>query len=141
VTIGFEPDRSLQRIERSSAAICVAMAVLAFPLCGWGPGGPLGVFAGAALMAVSYGAIRGGVDAVAQRAASRANPSSVPAVSPRRIAWALTKFIARYGVLAIGAWVALVPLHASPLGLFAGVSAPVAAIAIEAIRTLRATRG
>jgi hypothetical protein len=51
-----------------------------------------------------------------------------------RQAWMLTKYVTRYGVLAVAAWVALVPLHAHPIGVFVGVSLPVAAIALDALR-------
>ena len=50
------------------------------------------------------------------------------------MAWTLAKFIGRYLVIGAAAWAVLVPLRAHPLGLFAGVTAPVAAIAIEAVR-------
>ena len=50
------------------------------------------------------------------------------------MAWLLARFIGRYLVIGIVAWAVLVPLRAHPLGLFAGVTAPVVAIGIEAVR-------
>jgi len=48
--------------------------------------------------------------------------------------------MARYGVIALLAWVVLVPLRAHPLGVFAGVTAPVLAIGIEALRLAARSR-
>ena len=142
-----EPDASLRRVQRDAVLICAATAALALVVMGGRPEGALGVLAGGALMAVSYTAIKGGVDAALRRAAS---PSGVPvgqpdqptepAAAPRAGAWAAFRFIARYGVIAILAWAILVPLHAHPLGVFAGVTAPVLAIGIEAVRLLRRRR-
>ncbi len=44
-------------------------------------------------------------------------------------------------MIGIAAWAVLVPLKAHPLGLFAGVSVPVLAIAIEAVRLARGPPG
>jgi len=120
-----EPDASLRRVQRDAAIICLALAALAAVVMGGRPEGALGVLAGGALMAVSYAAIKGGVDAALTRGSSRAG------------AWAAFGFIARYGVIAVLAWAILVPLHAHPLGVFAGVTAPVLAIGIEAVRLAR----
>ena len=101
----------------------------------------MGVLAGAALMAISYTAIKGGVTALFQRASatSRAEPGA--RVTKGRVAWTLAKFIGRYLVVGLVAWAVLVPLRAHPLGLFAGVTVPVLAIGIEAIRLLRPAPG
>jgi len=128
-----ESDASLRRVRRDAVVICLASAAAALAAMGGRPAGALGVLAGGALMAVSYSAIRGGVDAALRtkaedRAASRA------------AAWAAFRFIARYGVIAVLAWAILVPLHAHPLGVFAGVTAPVLAIGIEALRLVRQRR-
>ena len=120
-----EPDDSLRRVQRDAAIICVALAALAAVVMRGRPEGALGVLAGGALMAVSYAAIKGGVDAALKRRSSRAG------------AWAAFRFISRYGVIAVLAWAILVPLHAHPLGVFAGVTAPVLAIGIEAVRLAR----
>jgi len=133
-----EPDASLRRIQRDAAVLCAATAALALLLTGGRLEGALGVLAGGALMAVSYAAIKGGVDAALRRAAAR--PGEAPAAS-RAAAWAAFRFVARYGVLAVLAWTVLVPLRAHPLGVFAGVTAPVLAIGIEAVRLARRGRG
>ena len=127
-----EPDASLRRVQRDAAIICLALAALAVVMMRGRPEGALGVLAGGALMAVSYAAIKGGVDAALGRKGKGA--------ASRAAAWAAFRFIARYGVMAVLAWAVLVPLHANPLGVFAGVSAPVLAIGIEAIRLVHRRR-
>jgi hypothetical protein len=133
-----EADHSLRRVQRDSAVIAVAAAALALVIQRGRPGGALGVLAGAALMGFSYAAIRGGVTALLERAAVAAH-STPGARAPRaRVAWVLAKFIGRYLVAGLVAWAVLVPLRAHPLGLFAGVTVPVVAIGIEAVRLARA---
>ncbi len=147
-----EADPSLRRIERDAVIICAAAAAIALPMGHWQPDGAIGVLGGGALMAISYWAIRGGVDALVRRHAALAgsttealdaadtrapDASRSPARPARGMAWAVTKFILRYALLAAGAYVILIPLHAHPLGVLVGVSAPVAAIAVEAARLVR----
>jgi hypothetical protein len=129
-----EPDASLRRIRRDAAIICVATAVLALLLLGGRPAGALGVLAGGALMAVSYAAIRGTVDASLRRSAASLDQAQA---ASRAAAWAAFRFIARYGAIAVLAWAVLVPLRVHPLGVFAGITAPVLAVGIEAIRLAR----
>ena len=130
-----EPDASLRRIERDSAIVCVLMAVGALILQRGGVGGALGVAGGGALMATSYRAIRAGVDAMVR--------GTVPAPgcpSPSGLArgrWPVLRLILRYGVVGLAAWGLLVPLQAHPVGIVAGVTAPVVAMAIEAFRLQR----
>jgi len=121
--------------------IAVVAALLALVIQRGRPESALGVLAGAALMAISYTAIKGGVTALLQRASatSRAEPGA--RVTKGRVAWTLAKFIGRYLVVGLVAWAVLVPLRAHPLGLFAGVTVPVLAIGIEAIRLLRPAPG
>jgi hypothetical protein len=134
-----EAEPSLRRIQRDSAALAIGSAVLALALQRGQPDGALGVVAGAALMGFSYRAIRGGVNAIV-REASTPGTTSVGAAAPKgRAVWAFVKFIGRYLVIGLAAWVVLVPLRAHPLGLFAGVSVPVLAIGLEAIRLVRTT--
>jgi hypothetical protein len=134
-------DPFLRRIERDSAIACAVLMALAIPVGGFKPDAPLGVLAGAALMAFSYRVIRGGVDALANRArAAGANEPGRGGANARRVAWAMTRYITRYGVLAVAAWVVLVPLRASPLAVFVGVSVPVVAIGIEAARQFKPRR-
>ena len=130
-----------RRVLRNSAAIAIFVAIAALVLDGGRPEGALGVLAGAGLMAFSYRVIRQSVDARAARA-PKADGESGQVRRPglAAAAWVLTKYVTRYGVIAVIAWLVLVPLHASPVWMFAGVSAPVAAIAIEAAMTRRPGR-
>ena len=135
-----EPDPSLRRVQRDSAVIAVAAAVLALFVQRGRTEGALGVLAGAALMGFSYAAIKGGVTALVQRAAATGEAAPGERVSRVRMAWMLCKFIGRYLVAGVVAWVVLVPLGAHPLGLFAGVTVPVLGVGIEAVRLVRAKR-
>jgi len=134
-----ERDPSLRRIQRDSAVIVLAAAAVALVVAGGRPEGALGVLAGAGLMGFSYAAIKGGVTALLQRAeaAGRAEPGDRHPKA--RVAWLLARFIGRYLVVGVVAWAVLVPLRAHPLGLFAGVTVPVLAIGIEAVRLNRRT--
>jgi hypothetical protein len=133
-----ETDLSLRRVQRDSAVIALAAAALALVLQRGQPAGALGVLAGAGLMGFSYAAIKGGVTALLERAAAAGRAGPGERVSRARVAWILAKFIGRYLVVGLVAWAVLVPLSAHPLGLFAGVTVPVLAIAIEAVRLARA---
>jgi len=151
-----EPDPLLRRVARTTAVLCAVAAVAALVIEGGRPDGALGVLVGTGLMAFSFKVIRDSVDARARRVLAepgaqhietvRSHGSSDPCqpateqrsgapVDPgglMRHAWTLTKYVTRYGVLAVVAWAALVPLHASPVGVFVGVTLPVVAIALAA---------
>ncbi|MFO7695172.1 MAG: hypothetical protein R6V57_18965 [Vicinamibacterales bacterium] len=129
-----ETDPSLRRVQRDSTIIAAAAAVLALVIQGGRPEGALGVVAGAALIGVSYVAIKGGVTALVQRAAEAGRGVPGQRVSRGRVAWLLFTFIGRYLVIGAVAWAVLVPLRAHPIGLVAGVTVPVLAIGIEAVR-------
>jgi hypothetical protein len=137
-----EPDASLRRVRRDAVVICLASAASALVAAGGRPDGALGVLAGGALMAVSYSAIRVGVDAALRKASPRAEgePAAAAVSASRAAGWAAFRFVARYGIIAVLAWVVLVPLRAHPLGVFAGVTAPVLAIGVEAVRLVRRGR-
>jgi len=132
-----ERDPSLRRIQRDSAVIVLAAAAAALVVEGGRPEGALGVLAGAGLMGFSYAAIKGGVTALLQRAAAGGPAEPGDHHAKARVAWLLARFIGRYLVVGIVAWAVLVPLKANPLGLFAGVTVPVLAIGIEAVRLNR----
>jgi len=134
-----EADPSLRRIQRDSAVIAIGAAVLALAMERGRPDGALGVLAGAALMAFSYRAIRGGADAIVRKASGRRAAAPGAPVRKGGVVWAFVKFVGRYLVIGLAGWVVLVPLRAHPLGLFAGVSVPVLAIGLEAIRLVRTT--
>ena len=136
-----EPDPSLRRVQRDSAIIAAAAVLLALALQEGRPEGALGVLAGAGLMGVSYAAIKGGVTALVQGTLEAGRGALEGRVSKGRMAWILFKFVGRYLVIGLAAWAVLVPLRAHPLGLIAGVTVPVLAIGIEAVRLARAPAG
>lgn len=129
-----ETDASLRRVERDAAIAAVVAAAAAMVIQRGRLDGALGVLAGASLMAFSYAAIKGGVTALVGRAADASGGEARRRVSKARLAWLAARFIGRYLVVGAAAWVVLVPLNAHPAGLFAGVTAPIVAIGIEAVR-------
>jgi hypothetical protein len=119
----------LDRIARDTALTCVVIAALAavatrdYPM-------PLGVLGGGLLIGLSYWAIKGTIDAlIALRSGDQ------PSVKPPRLQ--LVKFFTRHGMLALAAYGMMVRLHLDPLGLLAGVSSLVIAVAVEVLRDLR----
>lgn len=132
---GGDADASLRRVERDAVALTVIAAAAAVAIQGGRLDGALGVVAGAGLMGFSYAAIKGGVTAMVSRAASAAGEESGGGrVSKGRLAWLAARFTGRYLVIGLAAWAVLVPLRAHPVGLFAGVTVPIAAIGFEAVR-------
>jgi hypothetical protein len=141
-----QPRDTLHLFERDAGLACAAMAILALAVRRGDPGVAIGVVGGGLLMVVSYRAVKAGVDAMLQGmdASSRVadgppSPAAIPraAISPARRVFLVAKFLARYALLALGAYVMLVPLHVHPLGLLIGVSSPVVAAAAEAVRAAR----
>jgi hypothetical protein len=84
---------------------------------------------------MSYRAIKGGVDAMMPARTACVESGSRTA---RRRPWLVAKFIGRYALLALAAYVMLVCLRAHPVGLLVGATSPVVAVAIEAVRVARA---
>jgi hypothetical protein len=131
-----EHDVSLRHVERDSAIACAVMVVVALVLQRGGTSGALGVIGGGFIMAFSFRAIRRGVDAMVHRVAPQAE-GDAPAISRGRVGWAVLGFALRYVMIGVVAWALLVPLHAHPVGMIAGVTAPVVALTIEAVRLQR----
>jgi hypothetical protein len=158
-----DPDRALRRMERDGVVACLVMALAALALGGGRPDVALGVIAGGVLAAISYLAIKGAVDvivAAARRASTPpaaetadAGPERVSDAAPagavaasvaalprtlrrRQQVLALVNFFIRYALLAVGAYVMLTRLRLHPVGLVAGASSPVAAVAVELVRSL-----
>lgn len=133
-----DADSSLRRVERDAVVMAVAAAVAAVAIQRGRLDGALGVVAGAGLMGFSYAAIKGGVTAIVGRAAAAGGREGAgPRVSRGRLAFLAARFIGRYLLIGIAAWLVLVPLRAHPVGLFAGVTVPIAAIGLEALRLSR----
>jgi hypothetical protein len=133
-----DADASLRRVERDAAVMAVAAAAAALAIQRGRLDGALGVLAGAGLMGFSYAAIKGGVTAILSRAASPADGERAGNRVPKgRLAWLAARFVGRYLVIGLAAWAVLVPLRAHPVGLFVGVTVPIAAIGLEALRLSR----
>jgi hypothetical protein len=124
-----EPDPRLRQIERN--ALWVFAIMIAIAAAGGGFRAVLGVVGGTMLVAVSYRAIHAGVDAVVL---AGSNPHT-----RRSTIWRLVKFITRFAMLALIAYVMMVRLRAHPVWMLLGASSLVAAAALEAVRAQRAT--
>lgn len=116
-----ERDPFLRRFERDGVVAAVLLASVAAIWSGEARA-PLSVVGGGVLAAISYRAIKGGVDAVAAGGRGRA---------------ALVKFFTRHAILAFAAYVMLVRLRLHPLWVMAGASSLVAAAVAAAARFLR----
>ncbi len=160
---GSESDHLLKQFERDGVAACAAMAVIALAIERGRPDGAAGVVAGGALMALSYWAIKGGVDLVVGISRGRAGPPAQPgdetaagpaeqpadggregpepsrALSTRRRIGLALKFFTRYALLAVGAYVMLACFRVHPLGLLAGATTPFVAAAVQVVRSSRAS--
>lgn len=132
---------------------CLAMAAIALAVERGRYDGAAGVLAGGALSALSYLAIKGGVDVVLAVASKVAGPAEAagetedgdesertPALTAGRRAWLALKFFGRYALLAVGAYVMLACFRVHPIGLLAGATAPFVAAAVHVMRSSRASR-
>jgi hypothetical protein len=127
-----DTDPLLRRVERTAMAICAATAALALLVPRNPTGAALAVLAGGLLIAVSYWSIKSGISGLFE-ALSSPQGGGVRRISRWRIALQLA---GRYALLALLAYVMIVRLRLHPLGLLAGVSSVVAAVAVEAVRLL-----
>ena len=120
----------LGRIERRAMWVAVGVAAVALVVPPAGPPVAAGVFGGALIAAISYWAIKRGVDGLA---AAMAHGASARA----RAARALIILVGRYALLALIAYVMIARLRLSPLGLLLGASVIPLAVTVEALATLR----
>lgn len=125
-----EPDPLLRRIERDAMLACAAMAIGAALLSRAPFTAAAGVVAGGALAWVSYRGVKGGIDAVVGRAETGENAG-------QNMRSGLVKFFTRYAILAAAAYVIMARLRLPPVAVIAGASSLVAAVAVEAARSLR----
>ena len=116
------------RLARRSAVVCVALAA-AFSLWKRSALAGVSVVAGGVLIAISWWAITGAVDALILRSRSETGPK--PARLP------LVKFFTRHAIVALAAYGMMVRLHLDPIGLLAGVSSLGVARGFEVLRDLR----
>jgi hypothetical protein len=122
----------IERIARNTAIICIVLAAL---LGAWTRDVfmSLGVLGGGVLIGLSFWAIRGTVDALIALRSDGETPKK--STTLRQV-----KFFTRHGMLALAAYVMMVRLHLDPLGLLAGVSSLVIAVAVEVPKSLRGRR-
>jgi predicted branched-subunit amino acid permease len=143
VRFAAEPDRAVRLFERDAAIACIAMAVVALALGRGRPDGAAGVLAGGALTGLSYWALKGVVGAVVGRAGkSLAGGEQEPALPAGQRVLLGVKFLSRYALLAVGAYVMLTCFRVHPVGLLAGATTPFAAALVQVARAARtASRG
>jgi len=119
----------LERIARDAAIVCVVMVALAAV---WRRelSAPLGVAAGGLLIALTFWAIHGTVDALIRSRSGGETPR-------KKAGFQLVKFFTRHAILAFAAYVMMVRLRVDPVAMLMGVSSLGAAVAVEALRGLR----
>src|SRR3954466_13036256 len=91
----------------------------------------LSVLGGGVIAGGSYMAIQSGVTAFVDQMITSNAPPRRPALH-----WTVLKLTVRYALLGFGAYVMIARLRLPPLGLLAGASSIVAAVAVEAVRLL-----
>jgi len=163
-----ERDPALRLFERDAIIACGAMAACALAIQRGRPDAAAGVVAGGLLMALSYRAIKGAVDVLADTVAAgrgtglkpRADaaggatvtpdgdaaraealggrPVTEPALPARRRVVIAVKFFTRYALLAVGAYVMLACFHLHAAGLLVGATSPFVAAAVQVVRLSRA---
>ena len=128
----MERDPALRLFERDALVVWGALTGLALVLTGGRLDAALGVAAGGALMAVSYLGIKGGAHALV---------AAVETGQRRRGTMVLeaVKFLGRYALLALAAYVILARLRLHPVGVLVGATVPVIAAAMQVPRLLRRT--
>jgi hypothetical protein len=142
VRFAAEPDQAVRLFERDAVLACLAMAAGALAIERGRPDAAAGVLAGGALAGLSYWALKGVVGAVVslagrvgREAGAEAEPGgALPA--GKRVALAV-KFLSRYALLAIGAYVMLTCFRVHPVGLVAGATTPFAAALLQVARAAR----
>lgn len=127
----MESDPLLRRIGRTAVIVCGSMAALASLISAAPLQSALAVIGGGAIAGVSYLAIQSGVSAFVDRLIASDTRPRRPALR-----WAVTRLTLRYALLGFGAYVMIARLRLPPLGLLAGASSIVAAVAVEAVRLL-----
>ncbi len=117
------------RLERTSLAVVLALTALTWPLGGWSMSA--GVVGGGLLSAVSYRALKRGVQALGPPPPGQEGRRPV---SPARVALGLA---GRYALLLLAGYVIIGRLRLHPIGVLLGASAVVVAAMVEAVRSWR----
>ena len=121
----------LRRIVRDTAITCALFGVGAILVRPGRWSLPLGVAGGALLLALSFWAIRGSVDAWL---GPGVDDGTGRGSGRLRSSLGLVKFFTRYAMLGFAAYVMMARLHIDPVGMLAGVSALGVAAGVEAVR-------
>ena len=111
--------------------VCACMAATAFVVSPSRVQSAIAVIGGGLMAGASYLAIQSGVTAFVDRLIVADAPPGRPALR-----WTVSKLTLRYALLGFGAYVMIARLRLPPLGLLAGASSIVAAVAVEAVRLL-----
>jgi hypothetical protein len=125
-------DPLLRRVERRAFAFAIAAASVAAIVPGGGVPAAAGVAGGAALVGVSYWAIRAGVSGLTEAAMTQAETG-------RRVRRGLFSLVLRYALLAGMAYVMIARLRLPPIALLIGASVIVVAAALELVGGTRRT--
>jgi hypothetical protein len=118
------------------------MAIVALAAGRGRPEGAAGVLAGGALAGLSYWALKGVVGAVVSQAGrvgqrtGAEGPPEAALTAGKRVLLAV-KFLSRYALLAIGAYVMLTCFRVNPVGLLVGASTPFVAALLQVVRAAR----
>lgn len=146
--LGRGLDPSLRRIERTALWFCAAAAAVSLVARGGRPDVALGVLAGGGIAAVSYWAIKSGVDGLVQAVERRSRAAASPGgeagqTRDRAVARAgiLVRLAGRYALLGLIAYVMIARFRLHPIGLVVGVSSLFVAAAVEAVRVAAAAPG
>lgn len=115
--------RTIDRIRRTIIVLGIAGLIPAWVVWGWPTG--IGFGLGAAVAYLNFWLLEKGVAGVIQLTIQTGTP-----VSGRRI---VQRFLLRYFLMAVVAFVILAVIRDSLYGLFAGLLLPVAAILCEAV--------
>ena len=112
--------------------VCGLMAIAALLISRTPVMSALAVLGGGLIVGASYRTIQSSVTALVDRIA---NPHLPPDERPS-LRWVVMKLTARYALLGFVAYVMIARLRLPPLGLLAGASSIVTAVAVEAVRFL-----
>lgn len=113
------------------------LAVGALAARGGNPDVAAGVVGGWALVAVSTWLTRSSVEGLLARSQALADAGERGSGRYLRMS---TRFISRYALLGLGAYVIIVRLRLSPLGVLLGASSTVLSASVEGVRTLVSSR-
>lgn len=149
MSLHYDADPLLRRLERRALVFCAAAAVVALLVPGGGPDVALGIAGGGALIGISYWAIRSSIDGLLALMGPGASPApegeqgpGTPRGSGRGgAARHVIRFTTRYLVLGVLAYLMLVRFRLHPIGLIVGVSSIVVAATVEALAGVTGRRG